>query len=278
MSGDDMSLDEKRIYTETRSVTTLYVASTVGLAEVRVAGDQTGRMRLVYNGTVRDVAGGWGHLLVATDDDVLVGTDGDVEPTSFGPAAAVGVGAGGDVLLAAGPDGEVALLAGDDWETLGTVREPHRFDGPYLAAGDGIHRVEAARTTLEGSDSMPDGAVRDVAAAGPYAATAEALYRQTEGEWAVEREGACAVVAADGDRAHFVADDDLFERDGDEWVPCSLPVEETVADVAYGQGTYAVTRAGTILVDADPETTPDGSDGWRHRSLGLPSVMAVAVP
>lgn len=276
MSGDDMSLDEKRVYAETRSVTTLYVASSLGLAEVRVAGDQTGRMRLVYNGTVRDVAGGGGHLLVATDEDVLVGTGEDVEPTDFGPATAVGVAAEGDLLVAASPDGTVARLVGDDWDALGDVAEPRRFDGASLAAGDRVYRIEDG--SLEGTGGGLDTAVRDVAAAGPYAATADGLSRLGEDGWIVEREGACEVVAADGDRAHLVADDDLFERDVDEWVPCSLPVEETVADVAYGQGTYAVTRAGTILVDADPETTPDGSDGWRHRSLGLPSVMAVAVP
>jgi len=127
VSQDDISLDEKRIYGEARDATVAYVASGLGLARVAIAGDQVGRVGLVHQGTVRDVAGADGQLLVATPEDVLVGTGEGFTGTAFGPAVAVGV--GGDRLLAADADGRVAHLAGDRWETLGTVDDPRRFDG-----------------------------------------------------------------------------------------------------------------------------------------------------
>jgi hypothetical protein len=55
-------------------------------------------------------------------------------------------------------------------------------------------------------------------------------------------------------------------------------VAEPVADVAYGEGTYAVTVDGTFLVDAEPASTPDGTAGWHHRALGVTGVSALAVP
>lgn len=281
MSQEDIALDEKRVYAETRDVTVVYVGSTPGLARVTVSGDQTGRMSLVYSGAVTDVAGDQGSLLVATDDDVLIGTGDGFEQTGFGPAVAVGVGA--DLLLAASPDGEVARLSGDEWVSLGNVEEPRRFDGPYLATAEGVVRADPDADTLE---RLGLGDVWDVAGAGPYAATDEGLQRLTDsGEWITDREDGCSVVAAREDgpdgrgRAHVVtADGGLFERAGEEWVPCDQSVEAPVADVAYGEATYAVTGDGTFLVDADPETTPDGERGWRRRSLGLPGVTAVAVP
>lgn len=271
MSQEDISLDEKRIYGDARETTVAYVASGIGLARVEIAGDRAGRMSLVHGGTINDVAGGGGYLLVATDEDVLIGTGEGLDSTDFGPGVAVGVGE--DRLVAAGPDGEIARLAGDDWETLGTLGDVRTIDGDYLVASDSVVRIDADGLTPFGLDG-----VRDVAAAGPYAATVDGLYRLTDGEWRLDREGACDLVAAGGGVAHLVADDELFERVGDEWFRCALPVEEAVVDVAYAECPYAVTAEGTFLIDADSETTADGSGGWRFRSLGIPNVRALAIP
>jgi len=273
MSQEDISLDEKRIYGEKRDTTVAYVATGLGLARVEISGDQVGRVGLVQQGAVQDVAGGDGQLLVATDEDVLVGTEEGFAGTSFGPAVAVGV--GGDRLLAADEDGRVAHLAGDQWEGLGTVDEPRRFDGPYLATGDGVVRADEDGLTARGLSD-----VRDVAAAGPYAATADGLYRWVDGEWTVAREGRASVVAAGDGRVHAVTREGLVAREGEggRWTACDLPVAEQVADVAYGESPTVVTAAGTVLVDAPSDATPDGTGGWRHRSLGMPDVTAIAIP
>jgi hypothetical protein len=284
MSQEDIALDEKRIYGETRQTTDVYVASGVGLAHITVSGDQAGRISLDQRGTITDVAGGGGRLLVATPEDVLVGTDDGLAGTDFGPAVAVGVAA--DALVAAGPDGDVALLAGDEWTAVGSVDDPRALDGRYLAAADGVYRVADDDGVYRVADddivSLGLDDVRDVAAdtaaGGPYAATGDRLYGRTADEWVVDRDGTAEAVAAGGGHAHVVAGNLLFERDGEGWRECSLPVESRVADVAYGEGVYAVTVDGTFLVEADPDTTPDGRGGWRHRSLGVPDVTAIAVP
>lgn len=271
MTGEDVSLDEKRVYGERREATAVYAATGLGLARVAVSGDRAGRIELVRRGTMRDVAGADGRLLVATPEDVLVGTAEGFEPTGFGPAVAVGVGA--DLLVAADPDGRIARLVGDDWQDVGTVDGPRRFDGAFLATAGGVARVDS-----DGLDRLGLDGVRDVAAAGPYAATDGGLYRLDDGEWTTARDGAAELVAADAERAHVVAGDALYEREGDAWVRRDLPVAGRVADVAYGEATYAATADGTFLVDAPPDATPDGGGGWRHRALGLPDVASVAVP
>jgi hypothetical protein len=271
MSEEDIALDEKRIYGDKRETTVAYVASDLGLTRVAVSGDQVGRVELVRRGAVRDVAGAVGRLLVAAADDVHLGRDEEFEPTGFGRAVAVGVGA--DALFAADAEGRVARRDGGDWRRIGTVQEPHRFDGPYLAAADGVHRVR--EDTL---DSLGLTGVRDVAATELFAATADGLYRRRDGSWTTVRAAACERIAAGNGVAHLVAGDSLFERTEDGWRRCELPVTEPVADLASGEVPYAVTTDGTFLVDADPAATPDGSGGWRHRSLGLPAVVALAVP
>jgi hypothetical protein len=76
-------------------------------------------------------------------------------------------------------------------------------------------------------------------------------------------------VAATASQVHLSEDGDLYERSENGWRRCDLPVAEPVADVAYGESAYAVTEDGTFLANA--------GDGWRHRSLGLPGVVGLAV-
>jgi len=256
MPDGDSSLDEKRVYADTSGATTAFVASGAGVARVEVSGDLVGEFALVDRGIARDVAADDGRVAVATAADVLVGTADGFDPTGFGPADAV---AYDDGLLAAG-DGRLARYD-DGWSTLARVDDVRAIDGGLVGAADGVHRPDGTHVGLD--------AVADVAAAGPLAATESGLYYLANG-WMTALDGAVDVVAAAPDRAHAASGETLYERDeGGDWHRVDLPVDEPVADVAYGPPTCVVTAAGTFLANA--------GDGWRHRSLGLPHVAGLAV-
>jgi len=153
--------------------------------------------------------------------------------------------------LAAGPDGRVARYE-DGWTDVGTVESVRAIDGRLLVAADGVYRV-GDRLDPVGIEN-----VHDVAATGPFAATAAGLYRLGNG-WLAE---------CDCD-AHAASADSLYARDDGRWEPVALPVEERVVDVAHGPATYAVTAAGTVLVNA--------GDGWRSRALEVAGASALAV-
>lgn len=265
-ADDDIGLDEKRVYADTRTETRVYVASATGLARVQIAGDRIGRFSLALREPVRDAAGRHGRLLVATDGDVLVGTGEGFERTGFGPARAVGI--DGDRPLAADGEG-VSALAGDSWQRIGAVAGVRAIDGDLVAAADGTYRI------ADGLARVHDAPALDVAAAGPYAACEDGLYDLDGG---LLREGRHDAVAADGGRAEAVADGGLLERRGEAWVPVALPTDEPVVDAAHGEATYAVTAAGTVLVGTDPDRTPDGRGGWRARALGLDDPRRLTVP
>jgi len=272
MPDDDISLSEKRVYEARREATRAYVASGVGLAHFDASDDQIGRFGLDHQCVARDVAGAGGQLLVATDEDVLVGSEDGFESTGFGPAVAVGV---GDDLLAAGPDGRVARLADGAWETVGRADDVRAMDGDLLATAEGVYQVERA----DGWDLSHVGldGVRDVAVAGPLAATDSGLYAGDDADdgWDRVLEGRASVVASDGEHAHAVVDGTLFERVDGAWRDADAPAG-TVVGVAYDRGTFAVTDDGRVLLD--PVTAKDGSPGWRTRSLGLTDVVGVAIP
>jgi hypothetical protein len=268
---DDITLDEKRVYGETREETAAYVASALGVTRVELAGDQIGRFNLERQCAATGIAGADGQLVVGTEDDVLVGTVDGFAETGFGPAAAVSIAEG--TPIAASPDGEIARLVGDDWETIGSVGRARRMDGDVLAANDDVYRIAG---TLE-----PLGAgkrVRDVAAAGPYAATADGVLSYDGKMWNRVVGGDCALVAADADRAHAISEDGLLERRDDDWYVAERPVEGAIADITHGESLYGVTADGTFLVHAAPELSPDGQGGWRSRALGVRDVAGVAVP
>ncbi|WP_018257054.1 HVO_0234 family beta-propeller protein [Halomicrobium katesii] len=268
MSDDDIALDEKRIYEERREETCAYVACEMGVATVALSDDQIGRFGLEHGCTARDIAGSDGRLAVATDEDVLVGDGTGFTATGFGPATAVGV---GETVVVAGEDGTVARLDGDEWVTLGAVDEPRAVDGDLVAAAEGCVRIDGGDLVALGGD-----AVRDVAAAGPYAASADGVDRLADG-WTTELAGDATVVSAerDGDRAHAVVDGDLFARASGEWAAVD-PTVSGIVDVAYAAATVTVTADGTVAID--PVTAKDGAPEWRSRALGLAGVTGVAVP
>ncbi|WP_327050522.1 HVO_0234 family beta-propeller protein [Halomicrococcus gelatinilyticus] len=263
-----VSIDEKRVYGEREGATTVYVAADIGVATVAVSDDIVGEFGITHRCTALDVATRRGgddaaaRLAVATDEDVL---DDAFEPLDFGPAVAVGF--DGDDLLAASPDGTLARrpAGSEDWRELGSVGEVRAIDGDLVATDEGVDRALDDGVQHAGLDD-----VRDVAAAEtPLAATADGVYRLGNG-WMQEYEGDVRVVAADGDRVHAATPGGLFARHDGEWEAESLPAGSAVVDVAYGDGTYAVTADGTLLVTV--------GDGWRHRSIGLRDVAAIAVP
>jgi hypothetical protein len=271
---DDITIDEKRVYEKTRRETTLYIASELGIARVAVSGDQVGRFSLVERCQATSIAASADHVVAGTDEAVLVHTGDEFESTGFGPAAAVGVDEGR--VLAASPAGRVARYD-DGWETVGEVTEPRRFDGSLLAGADGVYRVGSALENL-GLDS-----VRDVAGLGPadsLAATGSGLYRHHDTEWHLEAEQPTTAVVADGSRGYAVADGGLLEAelkdDSRTSTQRSVP-DGPLADLAAAESLYAVTDDGTVLVAADPASTPDGQGCWRTRALGVRGVVELTM-
>ncbi|WP_302082201.1 HVO_0234 family beta-propeller protein [Salinibaculum rarum] len=267
---DDIALDEKRVYGEKRDETTAFVASDMGVTQIEVAGDQIGRFSLVHDEPATSIAGADGKLVVGTESDVFVGTGEGFAETNFGGASVVGIDDG--TPLAVAPDGTVARLEGDEWVTVGSVTGPRRMDGNLLATRDSVVRVAAGLFDLDAGPT-----VRDVAAAGPYAATADGLLAYDDG-WTRVAGGDCALVTADDERAHAISEDGLLTVQDGDWRVHDLPTDTAIADIAYGESLYAVTADGTVFVYAAPELTPDGQGGWRSRALGVRKVVGLAVP
>lgn len=301
---------EKRVYDDAADDRTAFVAGGSGVVAVRVSAGDVGQFGLVDDCAARDAAAappdaGWPPVAVAAADDVRVGDADGLAPAGFGPSVAVGF--DGGALLAAGPDGRVAGATPPDertgdgdlatgaapetaveWTDLGTAGDVRAVDGRLVAAADGVFRVREGGLTAAG---LAD--VRDVAAAGPLAATGDGLYRLGNG-WQDVLEGAFRVVTAElGGRGRALAgtDDGAWVRHEGEWAAVDLPASvagESVVDADYGAATYAVTDAGTLLargggtVDAgagdgvndDPTAT---GGGWRAHPLGMREVAAIAV-
>jgi hypothetical protein len=278
MPGEDIGLDAKRVYEDTREETAAYVASDMGLTRVEIAGDQIGRFSLVLSAPATSVAGDDGTLVVGTSEDVLVGTGGgDFVETGFGEAVLVGVDDG--TPLAVGPDGTVARLSGDEWVTVGAVTGPRRMDRTLLATGDGVVRVEHDVLALGGGPNVRDVASAGADATGPtaYAATADGLLAYDD-DWDRLAGGDCTLVAVGGDAVYASSEDGLLVcRDGDVRVE-DRPADAAFADLTVGESLYAATADGTLFVHADADVTPDGQGGWRSRALGIRNVVGLAMP
>jgi len=258
MSDEDTSLDEKRVYADRAGTTTAFVATGAGVARVEVSDDIVGEFALEHRGRATDVAAASGRFAVATPEDVLVTGGETVTETGFGPADAVGY---RDGLVAAG-DGRVARYEDGRWTTLADVADVRAVDGDMVAAAGGVHRLDGTHVGLTAATDVST-------AADPLAATDDGLYYLANG-WVSALDGAFEVVAAAPDgRAHAATADAFYARREGAWSAVDLPVDGSVADVAYGEATYVMTVDGTLLANA--------GDGWRHRSLGLPDAAAVAV-
>lgn len=260
MSDQDISLHEKRVYADATDATTAFVGTATGLVRVSVSDDIVGEFSLEWSGQVTDIASVDGRLAIGTPEDAFVRSDGAFHETEFGPASAVGYAGNGD-LLAAG-DGRLARYD-SGWIDLGSIGEIRAIDGEMVAARAGVHRLDGTHLGLEDA--------RDVSTTGtPLVATDSGLYYLANG-WMCAIEGGFSVVASDGVRSHSATEETFYELESpeSEWSTVDLPVDGTVADVAYTENVYAVTRDGTFLANA--------GDGWRHRSLGVPDVTGLAV-
>jgi len=284
------TIDEKRVYTETSGVETVYLASGLGVVSVSVSDDLIGEFGVRHRCRARDVATAGPLVAAATDEDVVLcdrrtddaasGSAGDPSfaPAGFGPATAVGFRDG--TLLAGDGDGRVASYDVDDdggtgegegvetgaWAELGTAGAVRGIDGDFVAAADGAYQAGASGLRPVGLDDA-----RDVDSE-PLVATGAGLYKLGNGWMDVRPEPATAVDAAGG-RGLAVCGGDLYVRESDAgaWVAAGLPFDAEVAAVAHGvEAAYAVTEAGRIAV-----RLPGGE--WRDRSLGVGDVAAAAV-
>ena len=277
--GEDAA-EERNLFARTREQAAAYVASDLGVVRVDLGPDRIGEFSLVERCSARGVAASDALITVATPDDVLLDRGDGFAGAGFGAATAVGI--DGETVYAGAPDGEVGRLdasgeSAGGWTSVGTVEEPRRFDGLLLAAGDGVYRVD------DGLESLGLDGAQDAAAAGPYAATEDGLFRLTDGGWRREHDGAASVVVADGERAHAVGEARVLERVGGDstgdaavWEPLATPGSARPVDLAYGACLYAVTESGEFLLAAQEEQTTDGQGGWRTRTLGIRGVTGLA--
>ncbi|MFC4540698.1 hypothetical protein ACFO5R_02000 [Halosolutus amylolyticus] len=288
------SIEEKRVYGDRSGAVEAYVASSVGVVRVRVAGDTVGEFGLCDRCDARDVAatrtGTKAGVAIATDEDIRVldatpaaesaderADDPTFVDTGFGPAVAVGY--DGETLLAADASGRIARRVGDEWTTLAddAIETVTAIDGDLVGTGSGVYRVRDDELDHAG---LTD--VRDVSAAGvPLAATADGLYKLGNG-WMTIREGSVDVVAADPrsdrnqlGRAHAVADRTVYAHDpaDGEWQAMDGP-DETVVGIDYGETVYAVSERGTFYAAIDG----DGPGTWRSQTIGVGDVTGIAVP
>lgn len=256
-------VEGKRVFDDRADREELVVAAGLGVLSVSVS---AGRFDVVHRCTPADVASAGGRVAVATDADVLLrepSSEG-FGATDFGPAVAVGFVDGRPT--AASPDGRVARRDGaegdSEWVDLGRVDGTVRaMDGRLVAASDGVYR-------LPGMDFAGLDDVRDVAAAGPLAATGDGLYSLGNG-WMVERDGDFHVAGSDGTGAHAATAHALLERRADGWAEVDLPADGPVAAVAYGSTVYAVAADGVVLAGRD--------GGWEATPLGVDGVVGCAV-
>jgi hypothetical protein len=265
---------EDRVYADRAEDTEAFVAAGVGVVAVAVSGNRIGRFRVDRRTSARDVDAAGDRIVVATDEDVLLGVVGgdgtEYEPTGFGPAVAVGFHAGDAV--AADSAGRIGRRVDGDWFEIADVDAPVRaIDGDLVAAADGVYRADPDGVDFVGLDDA-----RDVAAAGPLVATGQGLYELGNG-WVRVLEGAFAAVAADGTAVH-AAGDRLFARRDGEWHEAPVELPGPVAGVAHAGGTYLVTEDGTALAHARGGIEDDPETGWRTRDLGVENVAGVAIP
>lgn len=257
---DDIEAD--RVYAGGTDDADLFVAAETGLVRVAVAGDRVGRFGVVVDEPIRDVAAGTDRLVVATESTTLFGTDvEDLAPSGIGSSTAVALEE--DRWVAADEDGRLVAVSDGEASHLGTPGSVRAIDPPLVATADGVVRI--GDTAVIGLADVADVTARPV----PRAAADSGVHRLADG-WQREATGRATTVAGGrAGRAAAVIKRTLYRRTKNDWQAVDLPTESMVADVAFGAGTYAVTKDGIVLVDA--------GDGWRRRRLGVTGVKRVAV-
>ncbi len=280
------SIEEKRVYDASTGKTDAFVATGIGIAHVECSGGLVGGFELVHRCTGGDIATSGGQIAVGTDADVLIWRDEEFVSTGFGsktgntaqqaprqcPPTAVGFHDG----LVAASSARIARYTEGTWHDLRVRGTEHdvpavsAFADQLVATDVGVYRIEGKTLSPAGLET-----VRDVSVTGtPLAGTTAGLYRLENG-WKLVFEKPVHCVASDGVRIHVGTDDGLFVRSrrtgsNEQWERAAIPTTERIADIAYGESTYAVTVDGTFLVESEGE--------WRARSIGLPDVCGLVVP
>jgi hypothetical protein len=264
---------EDRIYAEGTDDAVAFVATGVGLVAVSVSGNRIGRFRIDRRGTARDVAAAGERLVVATEEDVLVGCavveDTEYHTTGFGPAVAVGF--DGEDALAADAEGSIGRRVDGEWFEIADVDAPVRaLAGDLVAAGDGVYRADP-----DGVDYVGLEDARDVTA-GPLVATGDGLYELGNG-WMQALEGAFDAVATDGEAVH-AAGEAVHARTAGEWHRTGAELPGRVAGIAHAGGTYLITEDGSMLAHAGDGLDDAPETDWRSRALGVGDVGGMAIP
>lgn len=265
----------KRVYADRGGADQLVVAAPPGLVVVAVSDGRVGEFGVARRCAPADVAvpvdpttDDGPRLAVATDEDVLLAPAPEVsalEPSGFGPAAAVTV--DGDRTVAASASGQLAVNDGESWTTVAELSDaPTALEADLVGTTQGVSRLVDGALQPAGLDRVTDLAR---AAGIPLAATADGLYELGNGWLDVLAGGIQVVAGAPDGRAHAATADALFERVDGEWGPVDVPVDGPVNAVAYGERAYALTQHGDLLVE--------GSDGWGVHPLGLDGVRATDV-
>ena len=307
-----ISIDEKRVYDASEGPTPVFVVGEFGVARVDTSDDLVGEFGLAHRCTARDAAGRGGLLVVATDEELLVGVFGDAEtevefePLDFGPAAAVGFTNEGE-LVAARENGSVvrgnatvgetgdATVGGDtgatsansdenasDWTELGELDDVRAIDGDLVAAESGVYRAvgdDLQHVGLEG--------VRDVSAAGvPLAATDDGLYKLGNG-WMDVLDGEFRAVSAASTETGSSTRSLDSSTGSLGWAHAAGAEGLFAHDEGAWQAVELPVSGEVVAVDHGNgayAVTADGTfllsvgDGWHHQLLGLRDIEAVAAP
>lgn len=266
-------LADKRVFAERVGSSRLLAATSPGLVAVAIADDRVGEFGLVRRCAPTDLAAGADagdrvRLAVATDGDVLLADEPDLQalaPSDHGPATAVTF--DGDVIVGASPDGRLAVNHGERWEPVADLpAPPTALDGDLVGTADGVYRLVDGTLQPAGLADVTDVAR---AAGVPLAATADGLYALGNGWMDVLAGDVRLVAGAPDGRAHAATADGFFERTDGRWEAVELPGDASVVAVAHGEGTYAFTASGDLLVET--------GGGWSSHPLGLDDVRAAVV-
>lgn len=277
------TLTEKRVFGTKTGTTEVFVGTDAGLVVVTVSAEQIGTFGLTDREAVTAVAADHEQVVVGGDSGLRYSRLADADRASSPPTfplttvetdafdRLVAVGIGPARILVGDENGDVYAVSIDDdsqqVDFLGSTDGVAAIDGDLVAAGDGVYRVAEEFSHVGLID------VADVAGHGvPLAATSDGLFRLGNG-WLAVADGVFRRVASDGHGHASAVDSEGLRTQPDDttgWHAEELPVDEPIADIAYGSGIrVAITEAGTLCVNA--------GEGWRHRRLGVPGVTSVAV-
>lgn len=250
------AIEEKRVFAGGNGPVRAYLASADGVLEVRLSGGRVGGFSLVNSQPATDVDVAGGELVVATDDDVLVGPPEGLEEVGVGPVQTVGRHSG---RIAATTGDELFVSDGTGWDQCSTEGDLLAVDPPFAAGPAGVFRIHDGELESVGLE-----AVRDIVAGPqPVAATAAGVYVLANG-WERRLETPVERVDTGQSIVALTADDTVVGPDREaETVP------GPTVDVASSGGVIVAGPGGTVWTREMGE--------WRGHETGVRDVAAIAV-